>query len=132
MTAVDRLRDANRYELKLANGIPITYRLPFMEELVIVGILPLSLLDELRKRMEDGGTQAEAESIAEETMGERLANFERDYAAKQRLVAIMIESIDGEAVSMAPEETQEIPPEDFHQLVGAAMSRTPVRAEGEV
>lgn len=130
--AVERLRAANRYEMKLANGIPITYRLPYMQELVIAGLLPLTLLDELRKRLEAGGTETEAESVAEQALSERLSDFGTEFEAKQRVVSLMVDSVDGEAAELTPEETLEIPPEDFSALITAAMSRTPVgRAEGE-
>jgi hypothetical protein len=129
--SVDRLRDANRYDLKLANGIPITFRLPFMEELVIDRLLPLSLLDDIRRRLAEGGTETEAQATAQESMEERLTDYETDFAAKQRVVARMIVSIDGEEAHLTPEETLEIPSEDFRKLVSIAIRQEPPRAEGE-
>lgn len=119
--ALERLRAANRYEMKLDNGIPLTYRLPFMEELVVARLLPLTLLDQLRRRMQQGGTETEAESVAEESMEQRLTDYEADFEAKQRVVALMVVSIDGEAVSLQPEDTREIPVENFRQLVATAI-----------
>lgn len=132
MSGVDRLREANRFELKLSNGVTITYRMPQMRELVIARLLPLDLLDQLQRRLADGGTEVEAVSVAEETMQQRLADYETDYEAQQRVVALMVQSVDGEPVQMQPSDTLEIPQEDFSALIQAAMSRTPVRAEGEV
>jgi hypothetical protein len=130
--AVERLRAANRYEMKLANGIPITFRLPFMEELVVARLLPLTLLDELQRRLKEGGTEVEAESTAERAMEERLGDYETEFAAKQRVVALMIDSIDGEEVHLTAEQTLEIPSENFRQLVSIAIRQEPPgRAEGE-
>jgi hypothetical protein len=131
MSGIDRLKDANRYEMKLENGIPITYRLPFMEELVVARLLPLTLLDELRKRMTEGGTTVEAESTAERAMEERLTDYESDFEAKQRVVALMVTEIDGEPAELTPEDTIEIPVENFRQLVSIAMRQEPAKARGK-
>lgn len=137
MTAIDRLRDANRYPMKLANGIPITFRLPYLEELIVAGVLPLSILDEVRKRVKprEGATETEVEAIvaeAEADVAQRLAEYDADFGAKQRLVAMMVTEIDGEPVEMAPADTRELPPENFRELVGIAIRQEPPRAEGEV
>lgn len=118
--------------MKLDNGIPITYRLPFMEELVVARLLPLSLLDELRKRMTEGGTATEAESTAERAMEERLTEYETDFEAKQRVVALMVTEVDGEPATLSPAETLELPVENFRRLVSIAIRQEPARAEGEV
>lgn len=123
--ALQRLRAANRYDMKLENGIPITYRLPLMEELLITRLLPLSIVGDIQKRLAGGLSEDEAEAVVQDTMEEQLADYERDFEAKQATVARMIDTIDGEPVTLEPKDTLELPQENFRRLVRIAVRQEP-------
>src|SRR5947208_1752206 len=114
MGALERLRDANHHELKLENGLLLEYRLPQMRELVIAGLISFQTLDQIAERLKAGGTETEALSVAEESMQERLADYEANYEKQQRVVAAMVVAIDNEPVQLSPEDTRDIPQGDFN------------------
>lgn len=133
MDARERLANANRFELKLENGLLLEYRLPQMRELVIAGLISFQTLDQIAERLKAGGTDVEAVSIAEESMQERLADYEANYEKQQRVIASMVVAIDNEPVQLSPLDTRDIPQDDFNRLVAIALrAKSPGDAQGEV
>jgi hypothetical protein len=55
-----RLQDANRYDMKLSNGVLLGYRLPQMREMVMARLLPLAALDAAKAQLEEGASAEEA------------------------------------------------------------------------
>jgi hypothetical protein len=128
----ERLHQSNRYDMKLENGQLLTYRLPQMKELVATGLIALPTMDLIAARLRAGATQVEAESIAEQSLEERLVSFGEDYEKQQRVVARMTVALDGESVTLAPSETLDIPQTNFNELVLIAIrAKPPGDDEGE-
>jgi hypothetical protein len=128
----ERLHQSNRYDMKLENGQLLTYRLPQMKELVAAGLIALPTMDLIAARLRAGGTQVEAEQIAEQSLEERLVSYGEDYEKQQRVVARMTIALDGESVTLAPSETLDIPQTNFNELVLIAIrAKPPGDDEGE-
>jgi hypothetical protein len=129
---MSRLSDANRYDMKLENGVLLGYRLPQMRELVVARLLPLAVVDAAAKAMKEGATEQEASEAAVGSLEERLREYGDDYEAQQRVVAAMVLDIDNEPVVLTPDETRDIPQQDFNELVAIALrAKPPGGAEGE-
>ena len=125
MDGLERLHAANRFDMKLENGLVLEYRLPQMRELVVAGLISFQKLDQIAARLAAGGTETEALSVAEESMQERLADYEANYEKQQRVVASMVVAIDNEPVELTPTDTRDIPQGDFNRLVAIALRATP-------
>jgi hypothetical protein len=87
--ALERLRQANRREEKLDNGIIVGYHLPDVRECLLAGYVPLPALEHLPA----GATEKDAERIVGEEKAMELAK--EDHAFKRRILAAMLDDIDG-------------------------------------
>jgi hypothetical protein len=127
-----RLTDANRYEMKCENGVLLGYRLPQMRELVIARLLPLAVLDAAQAALDTGASPEQAATVVDESIEERLRAYGDDYEAQQRVVSLMILDIDNEPITLIPEETRDIPEQNFMELIAIALrAKPPGGAEGE-
>jgi hypothetical protein len=104
-----------RYELKLENGTIIGYRRPHLNQLVILGLIPLGVVSKVKEQLADGEQPSPVEVDGD--MAAKLAQYEQDWSNQQRAVALMVLDIDHEPVSLTPEETLDIPPEAFLELL---------------
>jgi hypothetical protein len=127
-----RLTDANRYEMKCENGVLLGYRLPQMREMVMARLLPLATLDAAKAQLDGGATPEQAGTAVVANIEERLREYGDDYEAMKRGVSLMVVEIDHEPTTLTPEETRDIPEEDFMELVAIALrAKPPGGAEGE-
>lgn len=129
---MSRLSDANRYDMKLENGVLLGYRLPQMRELVIARLLPLAALDAAKKELDGGASEEEAGRAVVQNIEERLREYGDDYEAMQRCVSLMVLEVDHEPITLTPEETRDIPEANFMELCAIAVrAKPPGGAEGE-
>ena len=122
MGAVERLRERNRGDVTLASGVVVGLELLGMRYAFSSGFLPMTAVEEVLKRRPDLADKPSA--IAEE-MGK---NGEApDWAAAQRAyLAGCIRSIDGEEVTLTPEDMAVFTDEEYFEMVEYVMRTKPL------
>jgi hypothetical protein len=107
---LEQLKLRRRHETVLRSGLKVAYHFPDIQECILAGQIPLPAL-------RDGKEMTEEEATAQLTADPDAAK--RGWEFKQRLVASMIEAIDGEDITedddrpaivatMEPEERDEL------------------------
>ena len=88
MGIADYLKEKNRREVKLEDGgLLVAYHLPDIQACLLAGDVPLPILRELTQ---NDGEKATTEDI--DTAAKQM------YSAKLRIVATMIEAVDGQEI----------------------------------
>ena len=91
--ALEHLRKHNRHEVALADGgIVVGYHLPDVQECLLAGDIPLPVLQELPTNPKESDVTAALEAV------DPTATAKAMFAFKRRIVAAMVDDIDGNPV----------------------------------
>lgn len=133
-SALERLRSSNRFDMKLENGIKLTYRLPQMAEFVLAGLVPMDVVEEVGKKLNEGSTPAEVADVVELRMQDKLLDMKKNREIQMKLIAMMVVALDDENVEgeFSDRDTLDIPDANFAELLEIGMRlKPPGGAEGE-
>ena len=107
MDPLELLRSRNRFNEELPSGLKVTIRLPRIRDCILAGGVPLPVLDHLVKQVQGNGS---APAISNEDAA-HMARFQ-DEIVRRSVVAI-----EGEPVSLTPDDLNDISQEDYDRIV---------------
>ena len=112
--ALERLRQRNRADVTLASGLRVGLQLVGMREIISAGQLPTEAIQQVLKENPDLTPDQVAEAVAPES--------DPNWLDPQRaLVAACVRTVDGEEVTLSPEDTSVFSDEEFFEIVSYAM-----------
>ena len=90
---IERLRQANRHDVTLPSGLPVTIRLPRILDCILAGDIPVGVLAELDDEAKQAAT---------------LEQMRANKAFNDRLVCAAVVAIEGEDVSLEPSDLADV------------------------